>query len=119
MITYALIDKGTKEAVQSWTQIPGRIEVEGKLRVDGAAVGWSDDEYEIIEIATPDPDPVAEDATMRARIELDASDTVALRCFKAGVAWPQDWKDYCDALRNIVRGGGDTLPVRPPYPTGT
>jgi len=119
MITYALIETSTKAAVQSWTQIPGRIEVAGYLRVDGAAVGWSDGTYEVVEVATPDPEPVAEDATMRARIELDASDTVALRCFKAGVAWPQDWKDYCDALRNIVRGGGDTLPVRPPYPTGT
>ena len=119
MITYALIEKATKETVQSWPQIPGRIEVEGKLRVDGAAVGWSDGTYEVVEIATPDPDPVAEDATMRARIELDASDTVALRCFKAGVAWPQDWKDYCDALRSVVRGVSDTIPVRPPFPPGT
>ena len=119
MITYALVNKGTKEAVQSWTQIPGRIEVAGKLRVDGAAVGWSDDTYEIVEVETPELAPVAEDSTMRARIELDASDMVALRCFKAGAAWPQDWKDYCTALRKIVRGGGDTLPVRPPYPTGT
>lgn len=118
MITYALIDKGTKEAVQSWTQIPGRIEVFDKLRVDGAAVGWTDGAYEIVEVETPDVQPV-EDVSLKARIALEASDAVALRCFKAGVAWPQDWKDYCGILRDIVRSGSGTLPARPNYPAGT
>ena len=73
MITYALIDKSTKDAVQSWTQIPGRIEVSDKLRVDGAAVGWVDENYEIVEVSTPDPAPGA--ATVSFSL-LDEQETV-------------------------------------------
>jgi len=118
MITYALIEKATKATIQSWTQIPGRIEVKGKLRVDGAAVGWSDDEYEIIEIATPDPAP-ADDTVLRATLALTESDRTLLRCFEADISLPTEWKGYRSALRKIIRSGSGTLPVRPPYPTGT
>jgi len=118
MITYALIEKATKATIQSWTQIPGRIEVKGKLRVDGAAVGWSDDEYEIIEIATPDPAP-ADDTVLRATLALTESDRTLLRCFEADISLPTEWKGYRSALRKIIRSGSGTLPVRPPFPPGT
>lgn len=44
---------------------------------------------------------------------LDRSDMTALRCFKAGVSFPDEWKTYVTALRN------GTLPTQPAYPKGT
>lgn len=59
----------------------------------------------------------------QAKLALDVTDNVALRCWKAGVAFPDNWKTYVDALRTIVRAtGGDPtkpLPTRPTYPAGT
>lgn len=118
MITYALIDKGTKEVVQSWTQVPGRIEVSDNLRVDGAAVGWADDTYEIVEVETPDPAPV-DDSALRAQVVLSESDRTLLRCFEADISLPQNWRDYRAELRKIIRTGSGTLPVRPQFPPGT
>jgi len=118
MITFALIEKATKTHLRTWTQIPGRIEVEGKLRVDGAAVGWVDENYEIVEVSTPDPAP-ADDTVLRATIALTESDRTLLRCFEADISLPTEWKDYRSALRKIIRSGSGTLPVRPPFPPGT
>lgn len=118
MITYALIEKATKATIRSWTQIPGRIEVEGKLRVDGAAVGWTNDTYEVVEVATPDPTP-ADDTALRATLALTESDRTLLRCFEADISLPTEWKDYRSALRKIIRSGSGTIPVRPPFPPGT
>ena len=118
MITYALIETSTKATVQSWTQIPGRIEVSDKLRVDGAAVGWTDGTYEIVEVATPDPEP-ADDTVLRATLALTESDRTLLRCFEADISLPTEWKDYRSALRKIIRSGSGTIPARPPFPPGT
>lgn len=61
----------------------------------------------------------------KASRALPETDMVALRCFKAGVPFPTDWKDYVTALRAVASGNGDTLP-KPPmsgnniaYPQGT
>jgi hypothetical protein len=51
--------------------------------------------------------------------ELDKSDMVAIRCLKAGVPFPQEWKDYVTALRLIVATGEGSLPEQPVYPEGT
>lgn len=54
-----------------------------------------------------------------AKAALEKSDMTALRCLKAEVEFPQSWKDYVSALRQIVSGGAGPLPVRPDYPEGT
>ena len=58
-----------------------------------------------------------------AQIALDKTDSVALRCWKAGVNFPPAWQSYTKALRDIVRAAsGDAskaLPEPPPYPEGT
>lgn len=57
-----------------------------------------------------------------AQIELDKTDLVALRCWKANVAYPTAWQTYTTALRAIVSGTDTTstvLPTMPSYPAGT
>jgi len=60
---------------------------------------------------------------VKAQIALDRTDIVALRCFKAGVEFPLEWKEYVESLRSIVRTqAGDAtqpLPEQPTYPDGT
>lgn len=55
--------------------------------------------------------------------ELEFSDRVAVRCLKAGVAYPNEWLSRDNTLRDIVRSAsGDhlqPLPTRPAYPAGT
>ncbi len=53
-----------------------------------------------------------------AQDALRANDRVALRCVKAGVPYPDAWKDYDQALRAVIDGGGE-MPARPGYPEGT
>ena len=59
----------------------------------------------------------------QAQAALDASDITALRCVKAGVAFPSEWLTYVTALRAIVKAStGDPtqpLPTRPAYPANT
>ena len=54
---------------------------------------------------------------------LDKSDITAIRCIKAGVAFPSAWQTYVKELRAIVAAtSGDVmiaLPVAPAYPVGT
>lgn len=54
---------------------------------------------------------------------LDQTDLVALRCFKAGVEFPSEWKDYTAVLRDMVTAPPSDqtrpLPARPAYPAGT
>ena len=60
---------------------------------------------------------------MTAQRALDATDVVAMRCFKAVVAFPAEWQAYVKALRVIMaaRTGDATqpLPAQPAYPAGT
>lgn len=54
-----------------------------------------------------------------AKQELVKSDGVALRCAKAGVAYPQSWRDRDVKLRQVVNGEHKDIPDTPPYPEGT
>ncbi|WP_286079767.1 hypothetical protein [Pseudomonas sp. 29] len=58
-----------------------------------------------------------------ALVALVATDTVALRCFKAGAPYPQDWNEYTWALRNILSADdgnpSEPFPVKPDYPENT
>lgn len=68
----------------------------------------------------PSPPPVHLPSI--AQIALTKSDLVAMRCFKAGVAYPSAWQNYTDALRAIINGTDTTstvLPSIPSYPAGT
>ena len=62
-----------------------------------------------------------------ARTKLTDTDLVAMRCFKAGVAFPQEWLDYVTALR-VVRSSPTIIDLPSPplnedgsvkYPAGT
>ena len=57
-----------------------------------------------------------------AQAKLNASDLVALRCFKASVTFPAPWQAYVQALRAIANGTdttSTTLPAAPAYIPGT
>lgn len=68
-----------------------------------------------------DPGPsVAEQWAARqsaAQAALDFNDRVAIRCLKAGVSYPAEWRNHDNALRAILRAasGDPTLPT-PPHP---
>jgi hypothetical protein len=57
----------------------------------------------------------------QALAALAASDLIALRCFKAGAAFPAAWLAYVQALRAIVNNPSSaaTVPSTPAYPAGT
>lgn len=83
---------------------------------------WPSDE-EII-AAFPNFVPKAwRDFQQAAREALFSTDMVAIRCFKAGIAFPPEWWSYVEELRLIIRTySGDvtsTLPVKPEYPAGS
>lgn len=54
-----------------------------------------------------------------AQSALNASDMVALRCVKADVKFPAEWKAYVADLRAVIKGTSTALPVQPEYPAGT
>lgn len=55
----------------------------------------------------------------RAYDALIQSDITALRCVKAGIAFPAAWQEYVASLREIFQTGIGSLPEQPPYPEGT
>lgn len=57
--------------------------------------------------------------TNEAVLALDKSDMVAIRCIKAGIAFPDEWKIYVEALRDVINGNSTTLPETPLYPEGS
>jgi hypothetical protein len=65
------------------------------------------------------PAPAAPSARSRALAALSDTDAVAIRCFKAGVAFPDEWRVYVEQLREIVRADSGELPKKPAFPEGT
>lgn len=65
----------------------------------------------------------AKDALLNDALSaLEATDKVAIRCWKANVAYPVEWQAYTEALRAILNGGDTTstsIPAMPSYPVGT
>lgn len=62
---------------------------------------------------------ISQNIIASAQSELDKSDMVAIRCFKSGVEFPDDWKQYVASLRAIVNIGTGDLPIRPNFPSDT
>ncbi|WP_426041314.1 hypothetical protein [Brevundimonas sp. TWP2-3-4b1] len=56
------------------------------------------------------------DVVTLACIALTASDVTILRCVERGIAVPEAWADYRQALRDVVRLGEGPLPTRPDWP---
>ncbi|MBN1839777.1 MAG: hypothetical protein JW802_07015 [Campylobacterales bacterium] len=51
---------------------------------------------------------------------IDKTDLVALRCWKAGIEFPTDWKEYTVALRALLSSAVVVdLPTMPEYPSGS
>ncbi len=54
-----------------------------------------------------------------ALVALDSSDKVAIRCVKADIKFPSDWKAYVKDLRDVANEISTVLPEQPEYPAGT
>lgn len=91
--------------------------------VDGVEVILTDDEQTTF-------DAWQESVTIQAAVTLNKalaqsllnkSDTTFRLTFESGLAWPSEWKTYCDGLRSIISSNGvGTLPTIPStYPDGT
>ena len=69
------------------------------------------------------PGPTLAQQAMVALDTMDAPGGQAIRCFKAGVAFPSNWQAYTTALRAIVNGTASpmptTLPEAPAFVAGT
>lgn len=50
---------------------------------------------------------------------IDKTDSVALRCWKAGVEFPTEWREYTVTLRTLLASKVVVeLPAMPEYPSG-
>lgn len=122
---FAIIEGGivvnTAEAETSQDVVP--VEGQQVVQSDAANIGDSYDGSTFTPPApAPEPAMTWPSLQQRAQSALERTDTVALRCFKAGIPFPSEWQAYTVALRAIVSAqDGDPaqgLPVKPPYPSG-
>lgn len=61
-------------------------------------------------------------ATFKTEVQtaIDKTDLVALRCWKAGVEFPTEWREYTVVLRTLLASSVVVkLPVMPDYPSGS
>lgn len=89
-------------------------------------VGWSAVETSGVWAFTAPPalpGPTIQAQAQAALDVMDAPGGCAIRCFKAGVAFPSAWQTYTAELRTIVNGTASpmpvTLPTAPAFPAGT
>lgn len=124
---YALIDTktGIVANVVEVEEGDGSTAPEGfsLMPAETASIGdtWNGDSF----ISPPGPVPTTEELWAAARSRrkplLQATDAVAIRCFKAGVAWPDNWKIYTQALRDITEQADPAnleWPIAPDMPGG-
>lgn len=124
MARYAIIDGQYVINVIEYDDVPtnpppGFENPVTAVQSDIAGPGWT---YADGNFIAPAPTPIAVPLSAQAMTALEVTDMVATRCFKAGLAYPADWKSYTAALRNIVNGTDKTstkLPAQPAYPAGT
>lgn len=139
----------TKDAIiEIFDGIPRQVRLINGDTVESVKPGWSDHGMSLVEIkpfVVPDgqritstasyvleagevyerydvesiPAPMPASTRSLAVAALDATDAVAIRCFKAGVAFPDEWRVYVAQLREIVRADSGELPKRPAFPEGT
>lgn len=91
----------------------------------GAAIGYIYDNGSFIK-----PQPTQEELEKQAledkialineaKLKLMLTDNVLIRCLKVSISYPQEWVDYTNDLRLVVRGELNELPTQPNYPEGT
>ncbi len=101
---FCLVDVGTSGAQPGW-------------KATEAAGLWS------FAAPVPQPGPTLAQEAQAALDDMDSPGGCAIRCFKAGVAFPANWQAYTAELRAIVNGSASpmptALPVQPAYPAGT
>lgn len=76
---------------------------------------WKDGQL----ISTEQIVPTREEIIAEAKFKLGQTDLVALRCLKAGVSYPAEWRQYTADLRAIASGTEGQIPTQPNYPEGT
>ena len=75
-------------------------------------------EFDIL--TAPTPAQELELFISKIMVELDKTDLVAIRCIKAGVTFPIEWKTYTTDLRALLGSTtAGSLPTQPAYPAGT
>jgi hypothetical protein len=109
------LDLTLEEAKTKYPALPDTLSAT-VIPYPGAGHVWANGAWEL--------DTTAQNALLKgpAKIALDQSDTVIIRCAEAGASVPQEWKDYRAALRALVSGADTTstnLPSKPAYPAGT
>ena len=75
-----------------------------------------------VNLPPPSPEQLRAALAVSAKNALDKSDTTIIRCYSAGIAVPNEWQTYRNALRAIVNGADTTstiLPTIPTYPEGS
>lgn len=102
-----------------------RIADGARIPADPTLCAWAEyqDYLKAGGVLGPVADPPAPNLAALALTALAEDDAVAVRCVKAGVAYPADWLARDVALRAIVNGTDTTsteIPARPSsYPAGT
>ena len=94
----------------------------GEQYLPAGCVAITDADAAAIQNPAPTAAQLHADFVSSAKNALDESDMVAIRCMKAGTAFPSAWQTYTTELRAIINGSDTTstsLPTKPAYPAGT
>jgi hypothetical protein len=111
-MTYALIQNGLVHEL--WAENPNLDGLDiVEVTNSSVAVGW---EYADGAFS---PSSFVPDYVQEAHARLYDNDVIIIRCLKAGVAYPDEWKAFDIACRAVVDGTAQgPLPAVPTKPTG-